>query len=193
MTTGTFGLCVYCGSRPGARPAYADSARRLGQAIGERGWRLVYGGGRAGLMGEVADAALAAGAKVIGVIPESLMRLEVGHAGLSELHVVRTMHQRKMMMAERADAFVALPGGIGTLEELFEVWSWRHLGYHARPVGLLDVDGYWQPMLEFLERTRAEGFVSDAQLATLRVDTDIERLMDKLCAAAPKPADFGRI
>ena len=188
-----FGLCVYCGSKAGARPAYTALARQLGEAIGVRGWRLVYGGGRAGLMGVVADAALAAGADVVGVIPESLMRLEVGHAGLTELHVVRTMHERKTMMAERADAFVALPGGIGTLEELFEVWSWRHLGYHGRPIGLLDVEGYWQPMLDFLERTRAEGFVSAAQLAMLRVDSRVDTLLDALAAAAPRPADFGRI
>jgi len=188
-----FGLCVYCGSKPGSRPAYAGLADRLGNSIGRRGWRLVYGGGRAGLMGVVADAALAAGAEVVGVIPESLMRLEVGHAGLTELLVVRTMHERKTMMAERADAFVALPGGIGTLEELFEVWSWRHLGYHGRPIGLLDAEGYWQPMLDFLERTRAEGFVSADQLAMLRVGDDVETLLDALVAAAPKPADFGRI
>ena len=188
-----FGLCVFCGSKPGGSPVYADAARRLGRSIGERGWRLVYGGGRAGLMGEVADAALAAGAQVVGVIPDSLMRLEVGHPGLTEIHVVRTMHQRKTMMAERADAFVALPGGIGTLEELFEVWSWRHLAYHTRPIGLLEVDAYWQPMLEFLERTRREGFVSEAQLDMLQVDYDIDRLLDTLTSAAPKPADFGRI
>lgn len=188
-----FGLCVYCGSKPGVRQVYAEAARRIGQSIGTRGWRLVYGGGRAGLMGEVADAALAAGAQVVGVIPDSLMRLEVGHAGLTEMHVVRTMHQRKTMMAERADAFVALPGGIGTLEELFEVWSWRHLGYHARPMGLLEVDAYWQPMLDFLDRTRREGFVSEAQLAMLHVDSDVERLLDTLACAAPRPADFGRI
>ncbi len=188
-----FGLCVYCGSRPGVRTSYTEAAHRLGRAIGERGWRLVYGGGRAGLMGTVADAALAAGAQVVGVIPDSLMRLEVGHAGLTELHVVRTMHQRKTMMAERADAFVALPGGIGTLEELFEVWSWRHLAYHANPLGLLDVEGYWQPMLDFLGRTRAEGFVTEAQLNMLQVDDNIDRLLDALAAAAPEPADFGRI
>lgn len=188
-----FGLCVYCGSRPGTRASYAEAASRLGRAIGARGWRLVYGGGRAGLMGTVADAALAAGAQAVGVIPDSLMRLEVGHQGLTELHVVQTMHQRKTMMAERADAFVALPGGIGTLEELFEVWSWRHLAYHACPLGLLDVEGYWQPMLEFLGRARAEGFVSGTQLAMLQVDDDVDRLLDTLAAAAPQPADFGRI
>ena len=151
-TSPAFSLCVYCGSRPGTRPAYTALARRLGQAIGQRGWQLVYGGGRAGLMGVVADAALASGARVIGVIPDTLMRLEVGHQGLTELHVVRTMHERKHMMAERSDAFVAMPGGIGTFEELFAVWTWRHLDYHDRPIGLLDAEGYWSPMFSFLNR-----------------------------------------
>jgi uncharacterized protein (TIGR00730 family) len=190
-----FSLCVYCGSRAGERPGYAAMARRLGASIGRRGWRLVYGGGRAGLMGIVADAALAAGASVVGVIPQSLMRREVGHAGLTELHVVQTMHERKTLMAERADAFVALPGGIGTLEELFEVWSWRHLGYHARPLGLLDAEGYWQPLLAFLQRTLAEGFVNREQLAMLQVDDDVDALLDALSGVAPEAAasDFGRI
>jgi uncharacterized protein (TIGR00730 family) len=177
-----FSLCVYCGSRVGARPAYQVLAERLGSAIGRRGWQLVYGGGRAGLMGQVADAALATGANVVGVIPESLMRLEVGHTQLTELHVVASMHQRKQMMAERADAFVALPGGIGTFEELFEVWTWRHLGYHDRPIGLLDTEGYWSPLVTFLKHAQAEGFVNEAQSAMLRVDDDVERLLDVLLA-----------
>lgn len=175
-------ICVYCGSRPGRRPAYTALARALGQAIGRRGWQLVYGGGRAGLMGAVADAAVAAGARVIGVIPESLMRLEVGHAGLHELRVVQTMHQRKQQMAERADAFIAMPGGIGTFEELFEVWTWRHLGYHQSPIGLLDAQGYWQPMLDFLARSVADGFMDEHQMGMLQVDDDIDRLLDALSA-----------
>jgi len=122
-SNGPFSVCVYCGSRNGVRPAYRALALRLGTAIGRRGWQLVYGGGRAGLMGAVADATLAAGGTVVGVIPDSLMNLEVGHAGLTELHVVQTMHQRKQMMAERSHAFIAMPGGIGTFEELFEVWT----------------------------------------------------------------------
>ncbi|NRF68651.1 TIGR00730 family Rossman fold protein [Aquincola sp. S2] len=189
-----FSLCVYCGSRAGDRPAYAEQARRLGTAIGRRGWRLVYGGGRAGLMGEVADAALAAGASVIGVIPDSLMRLEVGHAGLSELHVVHSMHERKQMMAERADAFIALPGGIGTFEELFEVWTWRHLGYHQRPIGLLDVEGYYGTLVAFLRQGVDAGFMSEAQMAMLAVGDDIEPLLDALYAlrspgVAERPLD----
>jgi len=179
-----FTLCVYCGSRPGVRPEYTALAQRLGAAIGRRGWCMVYGGGRAGLMGTVADAALAAGAPVIGIIPASLMRLEVGHVGLTELHVVQTMHQRKQMMAERADAFVAMPGGIGTFEELFEVWTWRHLGYHDRPLGLLDTAGYWQPMLRFLQSSVAEGFMSAPQMAALQNSDDVDALLDALQAAS---------
>jgi uncharacterized protein (TIGR00730 family) len=189
-----FGLCVYCGSRHGALAAYADAARAVGRRIGERGWRLVYGGGRVGLMGEVADAALAAGGRVVGVIPETLMRREVGHAGLTELHVVATMHQRKQLMAERADAFVALPGGIGTLEELFEVWTWAQLGYHDRPVGLLNVDGYFDGLLQFLDGCVAQGFLDAGMRATLIVETDVDRLLDRVSAApAAQPDDFSRV
>jgi len=190
-----FSVCVYCGSRLGARPAYRALARALGTAIGARGWQLVYGGGRAGLMGEVADATLAAGGRVVGVIPDSLMKLEVGHAGLSELHVVQTMHQRKQLMAERSDAFIAMPGGIGTFEELFEVWTWRHLGYHDRPMGLLEAEGYWAPMVQFLQHAVAEGFMGDDQMAMLLVEQDIDRLLDALAAVPGDPSDddFGRI
>jgi uncharacterized protein (TIGR00730 family) len=180
--THPFSICVYCGSRSGAQPAYTALAQQLGAAIGRRGWQLVYGGGRAGLMGTVADAALAAGARVVGVIPQTLMNLEVGHAGLTELHVVHTMHQRKQMMAERADAFIAMPGGIGTFEELFEVWTWRHLGYHDRPIGLLDTAGYWSPLLDFLHHSVAEGFMSPDQMATLVSDDETEALLDRLYA-----------
>lgn len=190
-----FSVCLYCGSRAGLRPAYRSLAKALGAAIGRRGWQLVYGGGRAGLMGEAADAALAAGARVVGIIPDSLMRLEVGHAGLHELHVVATMHQRKQMMAERADAFIAMPGGIGTFEELFEAWTWRHLGYHDRPLGLLEVDGYWAPLIDFLQRSVAEGFMDEAQMSMLTLDDQVERLLDRLQAQRgdPRRDNFGRI
>ena len=194
-----FSVCVYCGSRLGAKPAYRALAQALGTAIGQRGWQLVYGGGRAGLMGEVAEATLAAGGKVVGVIPDSLMKLEVGHAGLTELHVVDTMHQRKQMMAERSDAFIAMPGGIGTFEELFEVWTWRHLGYHDRPLGLLETAGYWAPMVAFLRHSVTEGFMGDDQLSMLHLDDNIERLLDQLALAAknaavsPQDDDFSRI
>jgi len=189
MTGVPFSVCVYCGSRNGVRHAYLDLALRLGTAIGRRGWQLVYGGGRAGLMGAVADATLAAGGTVVGVIPESLMNLEVGHAGLTELHVVQTMHQRKQLMAERSHAFIAMPGGIGTFEELFEVWTWRHLAYHDRPIGLLDAEGYWAPMLQFLRHSVAEGFMGDDQMAMLHSDDQVERLLDTLAARAGDPTD----
>jgi uncharacterized protein (TIGR00730 family) len=173
-------ICVYCGSRPGEMPEYADAALAVGHEIGRRGWQLVYGGGRAGLMGVVADAALAAGATVVGVIPQSLMGRELGHRGLTELHVVDTMHQRKMMMAERSDAFLALPGGIGTFEELFEVWSWRQLGYHDKPLGLLNVAGYYDALLSFLRQSVSQGFMSEAQTSLLQVGSDALPLLHRL-------------
>ncbi len=189
-------VCVYCGSRDGAESVYADAAAAVGRGIAQRGWQLVYGGGRAGLMGRLADAALAAGGRVVGVIPRSLMEREVGHAGLSELHVVETMHQRKRLMAERSDAFVALPGGIGTFEELFEVWTWRQLGYHDKPVGLLNVGGYYDALLGFLGETVDRGFVSPPQHALLQVANEPVALLDSIGLLAPRataPDDYGRI
>jgi uncharacterized protein (TIGR00730 family) len=189
-------LCVYCGSRSGEDPAYAEAARAVGEQIGRIGAQLVYGGGRAGLMGIVADAALAAGARVVGVIPQALMSRELGHAGLNELHVVDTMHERKRLMAERSDAFVALPGGIGTLEELFEVWTWRQLGYHDKPLGLLNVGGYYDRLLAFLGETEAQGFVQPAQSRLLQVDVDAAALLPRLAALAAQataPDDYRRI
>jgi uncharacterized protein (TIGR00730 family) len=187
-----FSICVYCGSRPGASPAFADAAR--GTEIGRRGWQLVYGGGRAGLMGVVADAALAAGASAIGVIPESLMGRELGHRGLTELHVVQTMHQRKMMMAERSDAFLALPGGIGTFEELFEVWSWRQLGYHDKPLGLLNADRYYDRLLDFLAHSRDQGLMTTEQTDLLLVDAEPLALLQRLAdARSAQGADYRRI
>lgn len=177
-------ICVYCGSRHGAQAEYTEAARALGTAIGQRGWQLVYGGGRVGLMGEVADATLAAGGRVVGVIPESLQKLEVGHTGLTELHVVPTMHVRKQLMAERADAFIALPGGIGTLEELYEVWTWRQLKYHDNPIGLLDTAGYWQPLLRFMDHTVAEGFLGAAMRDLVLVGNEPVALLDRVAAAA---------
>lgn len=177
-------ICVYCGSRHGAQVEYTEAARALGTAIGQRGWQLVYGGGRVGLMGEVADATLAAGGRVVGVIPESLQKLEVGHTGLSELHVVPTMHVRKQLMAERADAFIALPGGIGTLEELYEVWTWRQLKYHDNPIGLLDTAGYWQPLLRFMDHTVVEGFLGAAMRDLVLVGDEPVALLDRVAAAA---------
>jgi uncharacterized protein (TIGR00730 family) len=178
-------ICVFCGSRAGTLPAFERAAVEVGREIGRRGWQLVYGGGRAGLMGRVADAALDAGAAVVGVIPQSLMDREVGHRGLTELHVVTTMHERKLMMAERSDAFAALPGGIGTFEELFEVWSWRQLGYHDKPLGLLNVDGYYDALLGFMEHTVAHGFVSAPQRELLQVHSAPQALLSQLEALVP--------
>jgi uncharacterized protein (TIGR00730 family) len=191
-----FAVAVYCGSRFGDSPAFADAACHLGRLIGQRGATLVYGGGRVGLMGTVADAVMAAGGQVVGVIPQALMDREVGHAGLTELHVVQTMHERKRLMAERADAFISLPGGIGTLEELYEVWSWQQLGYHDKPVALLNVDGYYDALLEFHHVMHARGFVSDAQFTALLVETDPQRLLERVRGAAAQataPDDYSKI
>jgi uncharacterized protein (TIGR00730 family) len=165
-------------------PAHAEAARHTGQVIGQRGWQLVYGGGRVGLMGIVADAALASGGRVVGVIPRKLREREVGHNELTEIHVVDTMHQRKQMMAERADAFLALPGGIGTLEELFEVWTWRQIGYHDQPIGVLNVTGFYNGLLDFMQHTVRGGFLDQAQLNSLHVGHDAEELLSRLHAAA---------
>ncbi|HSB24922.1 MAG TPA: TIGR00730 family Rossman fold protein [Burkholderiaceae bacterium] len=184
----TLGLrvCVYCGSRPGANPAFMRSARQMGTAIGRRGWQLVYGGGRVGLMGALADAALAAGGTVEGVIPQSLMQREAGHRGLTRLRVVDTMHERKRLMAEHCYAFIALPGGVGTFEELFEIWSWRHLGYHDRPLGLLDVAGYFQPLLAMMRQAERDGFVTAEQLAMVTLGDSPDTLLDAIeSQAAP--------
>ena len=189
-------IAVYCGSRFGDRPAYASAAQALGRLIAEQSGSVVYGGGRVGLMGTVADAALAAGGQVIGVIPQALMDREVGHAGLTELHVVQTMHERKHLMAERADAFVALPGGIGTLEEIYEVWSWQQLGYHDKPVGLLNVEGYYDSLLAFMRVSHDRGFVSAAQYNALLVDDEPARLLVRLAEAAAEataPDDYSKI
>ena len=188
-------ICVYCASRPGRWAAHTTAARDTGTWIGRMGWQLVYGGGRAGLMGEIADAALAAGARVVGVIPQSLMERELGHTGLSELHVVQTMHERKQLMAERSDAFLALPGGIGTMEELFEVWTWRQLGYHDKPVGLLNSDGYYDKLLAFVTDMAEAGFVQPVQRALLQVDTQVQPLLQRLgtlAASATAPDDYSK-
>lgn len=191
-----FSICVYCGSRHGKDARYAEAAIALGDEIGRRGWQLVYGGGNVGLMGEVANATLAAGGRVVGVIPELLMSKEVGHRQLSELHVVRTMHERKKRMAELAHAFVALPGGIGTFEELFEVWTWRHLGYHDQPIGLLNTAGFYDPLLAFMRHTEAAGFVDAHQQSMLSVHDHPAELLAELSrrsAQATQPDDYTRI
>jgi uncharacterized protein (TIGR00730 family) len=180
-------ICVYCGSNPGARPEYAAAARELARACAERGLGLVYGGGKVGLMGVLADAALAQGSEVIGVIPRALFDQEVAHTGVSKLEVVGSMHERKARMAELADAFLALPGGLGTLEELFEVWTWTQLGFHAKPCGLLDVAGYYAPLVSFLGSSVAEGFLLPEHRAALLVGTDAGALLDGLAAWRPVP------
>ncbi len=180
-------ICVYCGSRAGDDDAFAHAARAVGRAIGERGWQLVYGGGRAGLMGEVANAALAAGARVIGIIPQALMAREHGHTGLDALHVVETMHDRKRLMAEHSDAFIALPGGIGTFEELFEVWTWLQLGYHEKPVGLLNAGGYYDKLIDFLDHSVLSGFIPKAQRDLLRVENSADAVLDRIARLALGP------
>ena len=176
----TLSLCVYCGSRDGLDPAHLAAAREVGRQIGQRGWRLVYGGGSTGLMGAVADASLAANAHVIGVIPHRLIQKELGHGGVSELQVVDSMHERKHKMAMQSDAFIALPGGIGTMEEIFEVWTWRQLGYHRKAVGLLSVAGYYDELLRFIDRSRDSGFLWPDVQELLLVDTDITNLLDRI-------------
>ncbi len=177
-------LAVYCGSNMGTNVAFADAARRLGEEMAARGVELVYGGGRLGLMGVVADAVLSAGGKAHGVIPQALIDLEVAHTGLTELHVVGTMHERKARMTELTDAFVALPGGIGTFDELFEAWTWNALGYHAKPFALFNVGGFWDGMLSFLDTATASGFMSPARRAQLLVADEIGELIDILREAA---------
>jgi hypothetical protein len=180
-------ICVYCGSSPGDRPDYANLAREVGREIAGRGIGLVYGGGHIGLMGAVADAALAAGGEVIGVIPQQLVDAELAHRGLTALEVVGSMHERKARMAELADAFMALPGGFGTLDELFEILTWAQLGLHGKPCGLVDFEGYYGPLLAWADGAVAAGFVRPAHRRLLMADTSPARLIDRLAAADPTP------
>jgi len=176
-------LAVYCGSSLGSAPRFAEQARRLGGAMATRGVDLVYGGGHRGLMGVVADAVLGGGGRAYGVIPQSLVDLEVAHRGLTELHVVNTMHARKAGMTDLADAFIAIPGGIGTLDELFEAWSWHTLGYHAKPFALLNEDGFWDGLIAFLDTATASGFISQSRRDLLLVAGSIDEALDRLTAA----------
>ncbi len=180
-------VCVFCGSSLGSRPEYGEAARACGREIARRGLRLVYGGGNIGTMGELSRAALSAGGEVVGVIPRRLYEL-VDHVELTDLVIAEDMHERKARMALEADAFIALPGGIGTFEELFEAWTWRQIGFHAKPVGLLEVAGFYAPLLEFLGRVSAEGFLKRASLEELLVDEDPGRLIDRLDRLGP-PAE----
>ena len=180
MAEPAFSVCVYCGSRPGENPAFADAARAVGTWIGQRGGQLVYGGGRSGLMGTVAEATRQTGGRVVGVIPQALVDKELANRLCDELHIVQTMHERKAMMAERSDTFLALPGGIGTFEELFEVWTWRQLGYHDKPIGLLNVAGYYDALLGFLHTSVASGFMGEWQMGLLHASADSEALLRTL-------------
>lgn len=178
-------ICVYCGSSPGADPVFMASARALGRAIAETGRQLVYGGAKVGLMGALADSALAAGGKVIGVVPRALVAKDVAHAGLTELRVVSTMHERKAMMAELADAFIALPGGLGTLEEFFEMWTWAQLGFHQKPLGLLGGAGFFGPLLQFLDNLVSQRFVRPEHREMAILDEDPVLLLRRLEGQRP--------
>jgi uncharacterized protein (TIGR00730 family) len=173
-------VCVFCGSSSGRLPAYAEAARGFGAAVASRGLGLVYGGGRVGLMGALADGALAAGGEVIGVIPQQLVDRELAHGGLTELRIVESLHERKALMAVHADAFVALPGGFGTLDELMEQLTWGQLGLHSKPVGLLDVEDYWRPLIAFARHATDEGFLREPDLAAIAVADDAEALLARL-------------
>jgi uncharacterized protein (TIGR00730 family) len=184
-------VLVFCGSSPGARPEYRAAAEQLGGQLARRGLELVYGGARVGLMGAVADATLAGGGRAIGVIPRHLIEAEVAHAGLSQLHVVDTMHERKALMSQLADAVIALPGGTGTLDELFELFTWRQLGLHRMPLGVLNVCGYWDGLLAFLQHSVEERFLRAEHLASLIVAIDSGALLDELGAARPAAGVLG--
>ncbi|MBI2294607.1 MAG: TIGR00730 family Rossman fold protein [Betaproteobacteria bacterium] len=173
-------VCVFCGSNVGEGEAYAEAARALARAVVKRGLRLVYGGGSVGLMGVLAEAALAAGGHVIGVTPRRLLEREVVHSGLTELHVVETMHERKALMAELSDAFIALPGGLGTLDELFEMLTWTQLGLHSKPCGALDVEGYFGRLGAFLDHAVQERFLKQEHRSMLIVEVEPDRLLDRL-------------
>jgi uncharacterized protein (TIGR00730 family) len=182
-------VLVFCGSSPGRIPDYADAAHELGRLLAEKGLETVYGGASVGLMGAVADGALAAGGRVIGVIPSRLVDAEVAHAGLTELRVVETMHERKALMAELSDAVIALPGGTGTLDELFELFTWSQLGLHRKPLGLLDVADYWQPLLAFLKHAVNERFLRAEHLDTLLVERYPAALLDRLASYEHRAVD----
>jgi len=182
-------LCVYCGSSSGITPNYADAARKLAQALVERKIALVYGGGNVGLMGIIADEAMRLGGHVTGVIPKALVRKEVGHRQISELHVVENMHERKAMMADLAEGFIAMPGGIGTLEELFEVMTWAQLGFHDKPIGVLNVDGYYDALLAFLQHTVQQGFLRPQHEGLLMVEPDVTALLHRFETFEAEPHD----
>lgn len=179
-------VCVFCGSSSGVDPAYAAAAAEMGRLLAESGRTLVYGGGNVGLMGVMADAALGAGGKVIGVIPKALVDREVAHHDVTELRIVASMHERKALMTELSDGFIALPGGVGTLEEFFETWTWAQLGIHSKPFGLLDVNGFFGPLLLFLDQLVEQKFVKPHHYAMLHVDRDPAALLSAMAVERPK-------
>ncbi|MDP2770328.1 MAG: TIGR00730 family Rossman fold protein [Giesbergeria sp.] len=185
MVEPLFSLCVYCGSRPGENPLFADAARAVGTWIGTHSGQLVYGGGSGGLMGIVAQATAKAGGRVVGVIPQTLVDKEYANHACDELHIVQTMHERKALMAERSSAFLALPGGIGTFEELFEVWTWRQLGYHDKPIGLLNVAGYYDGLLAFLHTSVGSGFMGPWQMDLVHASNSADTLLPNLVRPLP--------
>jgi uncharacterized protein (TIGR00730 family) len=180
-------ICVFCGSREGVNPVYIAAARQTGSAIARRGWKLVYGGGRVGLMGALADAALAAGGEVIGVMPRALLKQEVAHPGITRLHLVTSMHRRKALMSSLADGFLTLPGGFGTLEEFFETLTWAQLGLHMKPCALLDVAGFWDQLLAMVDTQIVEGFVPAQHRDLILTGDDPEALLDRMAASFPPP------
>jgi len=182
-------VCVYCGSSFGATPRYADAARDMARVLVERNIALVYGGGNVGLMGEIADEVLRRGGQATGVIPTALLQREVGHRGLTQLHVVDNMHERKAMMAELADGFIAMPGGIGTLEELFEVMTWSQLGFHDKPIGVLNVDGYYDTLLAFIQHAADQGFLRAQHTSLLMVESDASALLRRFDTFEAQPHD----
>ena len=185
-------ICVFCGASSGNDPRYATAATAVGERLAGRGIQLVYGGGRLGLMGAVADGALAAGGRVVGVIPRGLVDRELAHPDVTELRIVDTLHERKAVMAELSDGFIALPGGLGTLEELAEVLSWAQLDLHEKPIGLLDVGGYFAPLEAFLDHAVAEGFIAERHRRLLLVDHDLDGLLAAFAAWRPPPGRFER-
>lgn len=186
-------LAVYCGSATPADPVYIDTARAVGRGLAERGIGVVYGGGKLGLMGAIADSALEAGGEVIGVIPDALVEAEVAHRGLTELHSVRNMHQRKQLFTDLSDGFLTIPGGTGTMDELWEAMSWAQLGYHAKPVGLLNAAGYYDHLIAFVEKMAEVGFLRPQHRELLIVDDTLERLLDKMAAHRPLEATITRM
>lgn len=185
---GACSICVFCGSAPGTRPEFAEAARVVGREIGQRGWTLVYGGGRVGLMGVLADSALRSGARVLGVIPRFLYEREVGHDGLTSLELVASFAERKQRMGDLSDAFLSLPGGVGTMDEMFEAWSWTLARLQDKPSGLLNVAGYYDGLVSFLDRSVADGLLKPAARELLAVSTDPAALLDTLGRRSPPPA-----